>query len=204
MQSKQDYDTLIKLLILGDSGVGKTCFLVNYCKKSFTRIHLPTIGIDYEHKYEDVDGKHVKLQIWDTAGQERFKTITQNYYKGSMGIILAYSVTDPNTFKNIADWMKQISERADPSVKIVIIATKIDMKDQRKVSTQEGEELAQKYGVKFFETSALEGTNVIEAFKCIASQALQTIQASSPINNFKIIQKPVIQSKKQEKDAKCC
>ncbi|KAL4481620.1 hypothetical protein ABPG74_007709 [Tetrahymena malaccensis] len=204
MQSKQDYDTLIKLLILGDSGVGKTCFLVNYCKKPFTRMHLPTIGIDYEHKYEDVDGKRVKLQIWDTAGQERFKTITQNYYKGSMGIILAYSVTDPNTFKNIADWMKQINERADPSVQIVIIATKIDMKDQRKVSTQEGEELAKKYGVKFFETSALEGTNVIEVFKYISHQALQFMQKFPTTNDFKIIQKTVIQPKKQEKDNKCC
>lgn len=154
--------------MIGDSGVGKTCFLVNYCEGTFTSAHLSTIGIDYKLKYEEIDGKRVKLQIWDTAGQERFRTITQNYYKGAMGIVLAYSVTDPNTFKNIADWMKQINDRADPNVKKIIIATKIDAKDQRKVSTREGEELAERYGVKFFETSAKEGINIAEAFQCIA------------------------------------
>ncbi|KAL4454681.1 hypothetical protein ABPG74_021886 [Tetrahymena malaccensis] len=204
MQNKQDYDTLLKFLLIGDSGVGKTCFLVNYCEGTFTSAHLSTIGIDYKLKYEDIDGKRVKLQIWDTAGQERFRTITQNYYKGAMGIILAYSVTDPNSFKNIADWMKQINERADPNVKKIIIATKIDMKDQRKVSTREGEELAERYGVKFFETSAKEGVNISEAFKCIARQTLETMDTSIK-DQFKINYKPNTTGAQNIKPSgKCC
>ncbi|EGR34677.1 Ras family protein, putative [Ichthyophthirius multifiliis] len=176
---KQDYDAVLKFLVIGDSGVGKTCVLLNYCEGTFTNVHLTTIGIDYKLKQEEIDGKRVKLQIWDTAGQERFKTITVNYYKGAMGIVLAYSVTDPNSFKNIADWMKQINEHADANVKKIIIANKCDMKDDRKVSQKEGEELAEKYGVKYFETSAKDGQNIGEAFKSIAKQALDNIDISN-------------------------
>ncbi|EGR30455.1 Ras family protein, putative [Ichthyophthirius multifiliis] len=182
MNQKQDYDAILKFLVIGDSGVGKTCVLLNYCEGTFTNVNLTTIGIDYKLKQEEIDGKRVKLQIWDTAGQERFKTITVNYYKGAAGIILAYSVIDPNSFKNIIDWMKQINEHANADVKKIIIANKCDMKEERKVSQKEGEDLAEKYGVKYFETSAKSGQNVSDAFKYIAKLALEKEYNNGNIN----------------------
>mmetsp|Transcript_37790 Transcript_37790/g.33821 ORF Transcript_37790/g.33821 Transcript_37790/m.33821 type:complete len:108 (+) Transcript_37790:118-441(+) len=100
------YDFIAKLLIIGDSGVGKTCLLLRYCENNFTVSHLATIGIDFKLKNIEVDGKKIKMQIWDTAGQERFKTITQTYYRGAMGIILTYSVTDRDSFNNVESWLK--------------------------------------------------------------------------------------------------
>ncbi|EGR28304.1 Ras family protein, putative [Ichthyophthirius multifiliis] len=198
----QNYDAVLKFLVIGDSGVGKTCVLLKYCDDTFTNVHLTTIGIDYKLKQEIIDGKKVKLQIWDTAGQERFKTITQSYYKGATGIILAYSVIDPNSFKNITDWMKQINMHADANVKKIIIANKCDMKDERKVSTKEGEDLAEKYNVNYFETSAKDGLNIREAFRCIAKQAFDTIDFSS------LKQQGVISvnggNKNQQKKEGCC
>ena len=99
--NKAEYDCVLKFLVIGDSGVGKTCILLKFCEDSFTNVHLTTIGIDFKLKNIDIGGKKVKLQIWDTAGQERFKTITQNYYKGAMGIILVYSVTERESFDNV-------------------------------------------------------------------------------------------------------
>ena len=108
--SSQKYNHLFKLLIIGESGVGKTCLLLRFTDDLFTSNHLTTIGIDFKIKIINLDNKLIKLQIWDTAGEERFRTITKTYYKGAHGIILTYDVTDINSFKNIRNWIKQIKQ----------------------------------------------------------------------------------------------
>jgi Ras-related protein Rab-8A len=159
MSRGDSYDTVLKFLVIGDTGVGKTCVLLRYCEDTFTNVHLTTIGIDFKLKTTEIDGKKVKLQIWDTAGQERFKTITQNYYKGAMGIVLCYSVIERESFENISNWMKQINDHADSNVCKLLIGNKSDMEDRR-VAYEEGQRLAQQYGITFFETSAKDGKNI--------------------------------------------
>ncbi|KAG7264529.1 hypothetical protein CRUP_019901 [Coryphaenoides rupestris] len=136
------YDFLFKLLLIGDSGVGKTCLIIRFAEDNFNSTYISTIGIDFKVKTIDVDGKKVKLQVWDTAGQERFKTITTAYYRGAMGIILVYDITDDKSFENIQNWMKSIRE------------------------------LAKDHGIRFFETSAKSSINVDESFMALARDIL--------------------------------
>ena len=112
MRKDQNYDYLAKLLIIGDSGVGKTNILLRFCENNFMTSHLTTIGIDFKIKTNEIDGKKIRLQIWDTAGQERFKTITQTYYKGAMGIIMVYAINDRASFNALENWMRQIKTHA--------------------------------------------------------------------------------------------
>ena len=165
-------ENVYKVLLLGDSTVGKTCFLMKYTDEAFQETHMATIGLDYRLKSMKLkNGKTVKIQIWDTAGQDRFRSITKNYYKGSHGIILIYDITNPITFENITHWVSQVREEASQNVVIYLIGNKIDLEDeQRKVSTEEGEKLAEKLGLPFNETSAFDGTNINETFDDIVER----------------------------------
>uniref|UniRef100_A0A0X3NZU5 Ras-related protein Rab-1 n=1 Tax=Schistocephalus solidus TaxID=70667 RepID=A0A0X3NZU5_SCHSO len=162
--AKKSYDQLFKLMLIGDSGVGKTCILFRFVEDSFSSSFISTIGIDFKIKTVELEDQRIKLQIWDTAGQERFQTITASYYRGAMGIMLVYSVTSKKSFENIAKWMANIKNLASYEVETIIIANKADMSQQREVSSEEGKEIAERYGVKHFETSAKLGTNIEEAF----------------------------------------
>merc|ERR1712196_103156 len=139
---------------MGDSGVGKTCLLLRYANQSFSPTFITTIGIDFKIKNIELDGKRIKLQIWDTAGQERFRTITTSYFRGAQGILLCYDVTDRKSFDNVNVWMEQIAEHADDNVCKILIGNKMDKEDDRQVTQAEGENMAKKYGIPFFETSA--------------------------------------------------
>ncbi|XP_008429973.1 ras-related protein Rab-13 isoform X1 [Poecilia reticulata] len=156
------YDFLFKLLLIGDSGVGKTCLIIRFAEDNFNSTYISTIGIDFKVKTIEVDGKKVKLQVWDTAGQERFKTITTAYYRGAMGIILVYDITDEKSFENIQNWMKSIKENASAGVSQMLIGNKCDIEPKRKVSKETGEKLAKDHGIRFFETSAKSSINVEE------------------------------------------
>ena len=159
-------DCVYKVLLLGDSTVGKTCFLKKYTDKTFQDVHISTIGLDYRVKTMTLkSGKVVKLQIWDTAGQDRFRAITKNYYKGANGIILIYDVTSIQTYENVKNWITQIREEASPNVIIYIAGNKIDLEEERKIKTEEGQKLAEELGLPFFETSAKTGVNINESFE---------------------------------------
>ena len=166
------YDCLFKLLIIGESGVGKTCLLLRFTDDSFTANHLTTIGIDFKIKIISLENKLIKLQIWDTAGQERFRTITKTYYKGAHGIILTYDVTDSNSFKNIRNWIKQIEANAQTGVCKVLVGNKCDKPD-RVVPYEEGEKLAKDFNMSFFEASAKTNQNVNEVFNFLTSEILK-------------------------------
>ena len=160
-------DCVYKVLLLGDSTVGKTCFLLRYCDKTFQEAHLSTIGLDYRLKTMTLNnGKNIKLQIWDTAGQDRFRAITKNYYKGANGIILIYDVTNLQTYENVKNWISQIREEANPNVIIYLAGNKIDVTEEEKVvKTEDGKKIADEFNLPFYETSAKNGDNVNEIFE---------------------------------------
>jgi len=162
------YDYLFKLLLIGDSGVGKTCILFRFSEDAFNTSFISTIGIDFKIRTIELDGKKIKLQIWDTAGQERFRTITTAYYRGAMGIMLVYDITNEKSFENIKNWIRNIEEHASYDVEKMILGNKCDITDRRQVSKEKGEQLAIEYGIKFMETSAKASINVEEAFYALA------------------------------------
>ena len=148
------YDYLFKLLLIGDSGVGKTCVLFRFSEDAFNATFISTIGnlpvnqghltellllgIDFKIRTIELDGKKIKLQIWDTAGQERFRTITTAYYRGAMGIMLVYDITNEKSFDNIKNWIRNIEEHASADVEKMILGNKCDMNDRRQVGSWEG------------------------------------------------------------------
>jgi Ras-related protein Rab-8A len=158
---------MAKVIIIGDSGVGKTNLITRFCENNFKDSYVATIGVDFKIKTVLCHDRKYKLQIWDTAGQERFKNITQTYYKGAAGIILTYSVVDRPSFENIERWMTQIDNNAPSDVSKVLIATKGDLEDERQVSTEEGILLARKFRLEFMEVSAKTGKNVREGFELL-------------------------------------
>jgi len=161
----QNFDYMFKLLIIGNSSVGKTSFLFRYADDSFTSAFVSTVGIDFKVKTVFRQDKRVKLQIWDTAGQERYRTITTAYYRGAMGFILMYDVTNEESFNAVQDWCTQIKTYSWDNAQVVLVGNKCDLEDERVVSTERGKQLADQLGLEFFETSAKENINVKAVFE---------------------------------------
>jgi len=159
---------LIKLLLIGDSGVGKSCLLLRFSEDSFAPSFITTIGIDYKIRTIELEGKKIKLQIWDTAGQERFRTITTAYYRSAMGVLLVYDVTDDKSFANIKNWIRNIEQHASENINKVLVGNKCDLMDKRIIDTQRGQSLADEFKIPFFETSAKNAIKVEDAFISLA------------------------------------
>eukprot|EP01084_Bolivina_argentea_P216106 367132_1 len=173
MTSRQPHDYKIKLLMIGDSGVGKSCLVLRFSNNQFTSSFITTIGIDFKIKTIEIDGKRVKIQLWDTAGQERFRTITNAYYRGADGVLLVYDVTDEHSFMNIRTWMNNIEQHASESISKVIMGNKCDMINDRVISADRGRDLASEYNVSFYETSAKTDINVQKVFIDIAKDVIK-------------------------------
>ncbi|CAD5210206.1 unnamed protein product [Bursaphelenchus xylophilus] len=177
--AKRQYDLLFKLLLIGDSGVGKTCIMYRFCDDAFNTTFISTIGIDFKIKTIELKGKKIKLQIWDTAGQERFHTITTSYYRGAMGIMLVYDITNAKSFDNIAKWLRQIDDHASEDVVKMILGNKCDMTDRRVVSKECGERIAIDHSIRFLETSAKANINIDKAFYDLAEIILDNLPSSN-------------------------
>jgi Ras-related protein Rab-8A len=207
MATSRNYDFLIKLLLIGDSGVGKSCCLLRFSEDSFTPSFITTIGIDFKIRTIELDGKRVKLQIWDTAGQERFRTITTAYYRGAMGILLVYDVTDERSFNStlayvlyetrtaqankyttdIRTWFSNVEQHASEGVNKILIGNKCDWEEKRQVSTEQGQALADELGIPFLEVSAKSNINVDQAFYSLAAdikkRIIDTQSQNAPATN---------------------
>lgn len=179
MATTRTYDLLIKLLLIGDSGVGKSCLLLRFCEDQFTPSFITTIGIDFKIRTIDLDGKKVKLQVWDTAGQERFKTITTAYYRGAMGILLVYDVCDEKSFNNIRSWYANVQQHASENVVLILVGNKSDMTDKRVISTEQGKALADELQIPFIEASAKTTDNVEETFFSLARRVKENVYSET-------------------------
>lgn len=155
---------LFKYIIIGDSGVGKSCLLLQFTDKRFEASHDLTIGVEFGARMITIDEKLVKLQVWDTAGQESFRSITRSYYRGAAGALLVYDVTRRETFDHLQSWLEDCSENSNMNLTILLIGNKSDLADKRAVSEEEGKQFAEKNGLMFIETSAKTAQNVEEAF----------------------------------------
>lgn len=155
---------IMKLLLVGDSGVGKSCLLLRFVEDKFNPSFITTIGIDFKIRTIESKGKKIKLQVWDTAGQERFRTITTAYYRGAMGIVLIYDVTDSRTFDNVENWFQTVTQHANEDAQIFLVGNKSDDEESRQVSKEQGQELASKLNIPFLEASAKTNDNVESIF----------------------------------------
>jgi small GTP-binding protein len=171
-KTKLSYDVLVKILLIGDSGVGKSNMLLKFTDDVFSENYMTTIGIDFKTKNLELDKKTVKLQIWDTAGQERFRTITQAYYRGAQGILIVYDITDRQSFDDVERWILDMESHTNSNVCKILIGNKKDLVSKRVVTTKQGEEFARKHGMVFFETSAKDGTGLYDAFSALSLQIM--------------------------------
>ncbi|GAB5373367.1 hypothetical protein AAMO2058_001745000 [Amorphochlora amoebiformis] len=171
---------LIKLVLIGDSGVGKTSLLSRFVDNEFSDHYFSTIGVDFKARRMRIGDSKVKVQIWDTAGQERFRTITSSYYRGAKGIMVVYNVADKLSFENANSWLVEAGKYADPSTIKLLVGNKADLPaSKRKVSYEEAQEFSEKYNLAWIETSARAGTNVEKAFEILCGQILKA-QGTEP------------------------
>ncbi|KAJ0914500.1 putative small GTP-binding protein [Helianthus annuus] len=160
-----DYDYLFKVVLLGDSGVGKTNLLSRVARNEFSHKSKPTIGVAFTCRSIQVDDEVAKAQIWDTSGVERYRGITSAYYRGTCGVLLVYDVTRHETFENVTKyWLKEVRDHADSSIVIMLVGNKVDLSHLRDVTVEDAKAFAEKENIYFMETSALESTNVVNAF----------------------------------------
>ncbi|KAG0556133.1 hypothetical protein KC19_11G028700 [Ceratodon purpureus] len=170
------YAYLFKYIIIGDTGVGKSCLLLQFTDKRFQPVHDLTIGVEFGARMVTIDDKPIKLQIWDTAGQESFRSITRSYYRGAAGALLVYDITRRETFNHLASWLEDARQHANSNMTIMLIGNKCDLAHRRAVSTEEGEQFAKENGLVFMETSAKTAHNVEDAFINTAAKIYQKIE----------------------------
>jgi len=178
MSTKRDYDHLFKLVLIGDTGVGKSCLLLRFADDAFTESYISTIGVDFRFRTVKVEGKTVKLQIWDTAGQERFRTITSAYYRGADGIIMVYDVTNNDSFDHVSEWLTEVNRYANEGTCKLLVGNKSDM-DDKAVTAETAKEYADSLGIPFLETSAKNASNVEEAFLTMAAELIRLREAQN-------------------------
>ena len=166
----------IKIMVLGNTAVGKTSFILKYTENTYQEVHLSTVGVDSKEKHITLDGKKYRLSIFDTTGQERYKSLAFSLIKNTDGIILIYDVTNESSFKAVPDWIQSAREKKGENYPMIILGNKIDLEDERKVKTEDGEELAQKYGLDFYEISNKENVNIENAILTLVKKILVYIE----------------------------
>ena len=196
----------IKLLIIGDTNVGKTSMLLNYTDNYFPETHLATIGVEYKVKEVTTDKYKINLQIWDTAGQERFRSITKSFFQSTNGIIFVYDITCRKSFHNVKDWIKDSEMNANSGFEKILIGNKIDLKDKREVPFDDLKEYGIKKKIEVMETSAKERVNIDEAFQKITDLILNNKNENDIIKEFGVTNTEITlnRSKTENKKKNCC
>ena len=166
--SGPEYDYLFKILLIGDSGVGKSSILARFTEDIFCETYISTIGVDFKIKTLEIDNKSAKLQIWDTAGQERFRTITSSYYRGAHAVLIMFDITDLSSFAHLTDWITEKDRYCREDIVFLLVGTKSDKENKRVVTKEMINEMSQKYNAPYVETSAKDGKNIDEVFKAMS------------------------------------
>ncbi|KRW98601.1 P-loop containing nucleoside triphosphate hydrolase [Pseudocohnilembus persalinus] len=210
--NQQEYDHLFKLLLIGNSGVGKSCMLMRYSENSFTNNFYNTIGVDFKIKSLQIEDRNIKLQIWDTAGQDRFRTITNSYYRGAHGILIVYDITDKESFENVRTWCSEIEKHAQENVNKMLVGNKCDQQEKRQVTYDQGMELAKQFKMPYMETSAKNAHNIDLCFTTITRNILQRVgNSTNPkeargvrLNKNKNMRNNKQQVQQQQESDSCC
>ena len=204
--SEEDYDFIFKVLLLGNSDVGKSSLLLRFVDSVWNESFVPTIGVDFKVKTIEIGDKKVKMQIWDTAGQERFRNVVSTYFRGSNGILLIYDITSRDSFKNLESWLIEIEKHASDNVLKILIGNKNDLENDRVISVEEGKNFANRNGMQFIETSAKMDTNVSEAFQTLGKLMLEFNSNKKPLEPKKSENKTLTASSGKDLNAKkkCC
>ena len=185
MEEEDNYDLIFKIVLIGDSGVGKTNILSRYLTNEFSLTTQATVGVEFGSKIIKKGEKLIKLQIWDTAGQERYKSITSAYYKGSKGAFVVYDITRKTTFDNVDKWINELKNKGSEGVFIMLVGNKSDLKEKREISEEEVKKKAELYNVAFCETSALEGNNIEYAFESLINEITKKVEKEKEKNIIK-------------------
>ena len=171
-----DYNFLFKNIIIGDTNVGKSCLMLQFIEHRFKVGVDPTVGVEFGSRHLSLNGTSLKLQIWDTAGQESFKSITRSYFRGAIGALVVFDVTNRQSFVNVGNWLREIQAGASKSIAIVLVGNKTDLIEERKVAPEEAEALAREHEIPYVEASAKTGANVELAFEKVARKVLEGIK----------------------------
>ena len=204
-ENENENEERINIMTLGNTEVGKSCFILRFTDNIFQEIYLATVGIDFKIKTETINNKQYKLFLYDTTGQEKYKSIALNIIKNAQGIILMYDITDRKSFESIPDWIKSVKDAKGSNFPMILLGNKLDKEDVRVIKEKEGKELADEYKIKFFETSNKTGTNIQEAGMALVNEILkinnlENRENSMPNNNTRLS----IKNTKVKKDSKRC
>jgi Ras-related protein Rab-2A len=193
---------IFKFIIVGNSAVGKSCLLLRFDEDRFQPIHDVTVGVTFSIKMVQIEGQDVKVQIWDTAGQEIFRSITRSYYRDSACAIIVYDITDRNSFDKVEDWVRDVRNLAPPDCLLVLFGNKSDLEAQRAIRKEQGQDMADRHGLSFFETSAATGENVSQAFnECVT--AVYTRARSAGVQIGEKRSQPAARPKQEEGGCQC-
>ena len=184
-EEKKDSDITIKLLLIGNTFVGKTLIVQKFIDNTFSKSTVSTIGVDLQSKILDINGKKVKYLIWDTAGEDRMKSMTYAYYRGCHVILIVYDVTIRKSFENVTTWVECVDKFAKTNVLRILVGNKTDLEDKRVISKEEGKKLAEENGLKFYEISAKTMNGLVEMFEDVAKEYVQ-IYEQKAIKNFQL------------------
>lgn len=210
MSEEDTYDLLYKIIIVGDTCVGKSNILSRYIKNVFREDSKSTVGVELGNKLLKVKGTNTKLQIWDTAGQERYRSITSSYYKGSHGCFIVYDITNEPSFESVEKWFEQVQKEGSKDVSIILVGNKCDLENERKVPKEKGEEKAKQLNIPFFETSALSNIKIEDIFTVIAENIYERtggVKNEDDDDDIEIInenEKPVNLAHQQPQEKKSC
>ena len=204
-ENENENEERINIMTLGNTEVGKSCFILRFTDNIFQEIYLATVGIDFKIKTETINNKQYKLFLYDTTGQEKYKSIALNIIKNAQGIILMYDITDRKSFESIPEWIKSIKDAKGSNFPMILLGNKLDKEDVRVIKEKEGKELADEYNIKFFETSNKTGTNIQEAGMALVNEILkinnlENIENSMSNNNTRLS----IKNTKVKKESKRC
>ena len=205
--SEEEYDMILKIVLIGDSSVGKTNLMNKYIKNEFREDTKATVGVEFGSKVYVIENHRIKAQIWDTAGQERYRSIANTYYKGAKGAFIVYDITRKETFDSVDRWANDLKTECDKNITIILIGNKNDLENQRQVTKEQGEEKAKAFQLGFFEMSALTGDNLEKGFNALISEIYENNKNEFKNNDYLNLGDAVEEIKLKndsENEKKCC